>query len=110
MIQEFNKINSVKGKLTLPGDKSISHRSVMFASMAKGKSEIINSLESEDLTSTINAFKNMGCEIEIGSEKITIVGKGIDGLLAPKNELYMGNSGTTTRLISGILSSSKIFN
>ena len=107
MVQEFNKINAVKGKLQLPGDKSISHRSVMFASMAKGKSEIYNSLESEDLTSTINAFKNMGCEIEIGNEKIKIVGKGIDGLIAPKNELFMGNSGTTTRLISGILSAQK---
>ena len=107
MIQEFNKINTVKGTLTLPGDKSISHRSVMFASMANGKSEIYNSLESEDLTSTINAFRNMGCEIEIESEKITIVGKGINGLLAPKNELYMGNSGTTTRLISGVLAAQK---
>lgn len=107
MIKELEKTNGVKGVLNLPGDKSISHRSVMFASMADGKSEIFNSLKSEDITRTINAFKKMGCEIGEVQNKITIVGKGIDGLQIPTSELYMGNSGTTTRLITGILSAQK---
>jgi len=107
MIQEFEKIKKVKGMLSLPGDKSISHRAVMFSSLAKGKSEIYNCLMSEDVISTINAFKNLGCKIEITNEKIIIEGKGIDGLQKPDNELYLGNSGTTTRLISGILAAQK---
>lgn len=107
MIKDFTKINSVNGKLNLPGDKSISHRSVMFAAMADGKSEIYNSLESEDLSRTINAFSEMGCKIEKDEDKITVIGNGISGLKKPENELYMGNSGTTTRLIAGILSAQK---
>jgi len=107
MIQEFKKINKVSGTLNLPGDKSISHRAVMFSSLAKGKSEIYNCLMSEDVISTINAFKAMGCLIEITDEKIIVEGKGIDGLLKPQKELYLGNSGTTTRLLAGILSVQK---
>lgn len=107
MIKDFIKINSVSGKLDLPGDKSISHRSVMFAAMADGKSEIYNSLESEDLSRTINAFREMGCKIEKDEDKITVIGNGISGLKKPEDELYMGNSGTTTRLIAGILSAQK---
>ena len=107
MIQEFNSIEKVKGILKLPGDKSISHRAVMFSSLAKGKSEIYNCLLSEDVLSTINAFKELGCEIEINNEKIIVTGKGIDGLKKPNKELYLGNSGTTTRLLSGILSAQK---
>ena len=107
MIQEFKKLNKVKGTLNLPGDKSISHRAVMFCSLAEGKSEIYNCLMSEDVVSTINAFKEMDCEIEITEEKIIINGKGIDGLQKPQNELYLGNSGTTTRLLAGILAAQK---
>lgn len=107
MIKSFNKIKGVQGSLKLPGDKSISHRSVMFASLANGKSEIYNCLDSEDLQRTINAFKQMGCKIETTNEKIIVEGKGIDGLEKPNDELYMGNSGTTTRLISGILAAQK---
>lgn len=107
MIQEFKKINKVSGTLNLPGDKSISHRTVMFSSLAEGKSEIYNCLMSEDVISTINAFKAMGCKIEITDEKIVVDGKGIDGLQKPQQELYLGNSGTTTRLLAGILSAQK---
>jgi len=107
MIKSFNKINGVIGVLNLPGDKSISHRSVMFASLAKGKSEIYNCLDSEDLQRTINAFEQMGCKIEISDKKIIIEGNGIDGLEKPIDELYMGNSGTTTRLMTGILAAQK---
>ncbi|MCP5062179.1 MAG: 3-phosphoshikimate 1-carboxyvinyltransferase [Ignavibacteriae bacterium] len=107
MIQEFRKANKVSGTLNLPGDKSISHRAVMFSSLAEGKSEIYNCLMSEDVISTINAFKAMGCKIEITDEKIVVGGKGIDGLQKPQKELYLGNSGTTTRLLAGILSAQK---
>lgn len=103
MIQNFNKIKKISGTLILPGDKSISHRSVMFSSLAEGKSQIYNCLMSEDIHRTINAFREMGCEIEITDEKIIVNGKGISGLQKPDKELYMGNSGTTTRLITGIL-------
>lgn len=107
MIQEFAKINKVNSTLNLPGDKSISHRAVMFSSLANGKSEIYNCLMSEDVITTINAFKAMGCEIEITDKKIIIEGKGINGLQKPEQELYLGNSGTTTRLIAGILAVQK---
>lgn len=107
MIQSFNKLSKVKGILNLPGDKSISHRSVMFSALADGKSEIYNCLQSEDVISTINAFKEMGCNIEIGEEKIEVTGRGLNGLQKPNGDLYLGNSGTTTRLLAGILSAQK---
>jgi 3-phosphoshikimate 1-carboxyvinyltransferase len=107
MIQHFDRINGIKGKLILPGDKSISHRSVMFAALAEGRSEIYNCLQSEDVKRTINAFRELGCKIEINDDKIIVVGKGFDGLQKPEKELYLGNSGTTTRLIAGILSAQK---
>lgn len=107
MIKNFNKIIKVKGKLNLPGDKSISHRSVMLSALANGKSEIYNCLQSEDVISTINAFTELGCEIEIIKSKITVFGKGINGLQKPYRDLYLGNSGTTTRLLTGILVNQK---
>ena len=107
MIQEFTKINQLKGELQLPGDKSISHRSVMFSSLAEGKSEIYNYLESADINSTIDCFRIMGIEIEKTDEKIVVYGKGLYGLTAPVKNLDCGNSGTTSRLISGILAAQK---
>ncbi|PKL87654.1 MAG: 3-phosphoshikimate 1-carboxyvinyltransferase [Ignavibacteriae bacterium HGW-Ignavibacteriae-2] len=103
MIHTTEKINYIKGTLQLPGDKSISHRSVMFASMAKGNSEISNCLRSEDLFSTINSFRALGCDIDTSSATIKISGKGVKGFTKPAGSLDCGNSGTTTRLISGIL-------
>ncbi len=103
MIQKFEKINSLKGELYLAGDKSISHRAVMFASMAEGKSIIRNCSESEDVTSTMNCFSKMGCEFKRDGNLIEIIGKGIGKLTPPQTQLDAGNSGTTTRLISGIL-------
>ncbi|MGD8782264.1 MAG: 3-phosphoshikimate 1-carboxyvinyltransferase [Ignavibacteria bacterium] len=103
MIQSFNKIEKVKGELILPGDKSVSHRAVMFSSLAKGKSVIYNLLESEDIYATINAFRCMGCEIEKRRDHFVVVGSGFKNLTKPFRPLDMGNSGTTTRLISGIL-------
>ena len=103
MIQEFNKINSVKGELKLPGDKSISHRTVMFSAMAEGQSIIHNLLNSEDVNSTINCFRNLGCEIKNDGKKLIVNGKGYKGFTKPKIILDAGNSGTTARLICGIL-------
>lgn len=103
MIQEFKKINNVKGTLILPGDKSISHRAVMLSAMADGESEISNCLLSEDVKATINAFRNLGIKIDIEDEKIIVWGNGFSGLTEPEHELNLANSGTTTRLIAGIL-------
>ncbi|MBN1639395.1 MAG: 3-phosphoshikimate 1-carboxyvinyltransferase [Ignavibacteriales bacterium] len=103
MIKKFNKIEKVKGTLFLPGDKSISHRAVMFSCLANGKSVIHNCLLSADVQSTMKCFKSLGCEVKKEGKIIEIIGKGFKGFSAPKVELDAGNSGTTTRLITGIL-------
>jgi 3-phosphoshikimate 1-carboxyvinyltransferase len=107
MIEKIIKINSVKGELVLPGDKSISHRAVMFSAMADGKSTVKNYLNSEDVNSTIDCFRKLSCKIEQTETELTIEGKGFGGFTKPNFELDAGNSGTTTRLISGILSAQK---
>ncbi len=107
MIKEFQKINFVEGELQLPGDKSVSHRSVMFSSLAEGESVVYNCLESADINSTIDCFRKMGIEIDKNEERIIIRGKGLYGLQAPREVLDCGNSGTTARLISGILAAQK---
>lgn len=104
MRQSFTKIERIKGELNLPGDKSVSHRSVMFSALAKGKSTVYNCLQSEDLHSTINAFVAMGCQIKQEGSTIDIEGRGFKGLQKPLKSLDFGNSGTTTRLMCGILS------
>ncbi|MBQ6807390.1 MAG: 3-phosphoshikimate 1-carboxyvinyltransferase [Lachnospiraceae bacterium] len=91
------------GEVTIPGDKSISHRAVMFGSLAKGTTEVTNFLQGADCLSTIDCFRKLGIEVENTPEKILIHGKGLHGLSAPTSILDAGNSGTTTRLISGIL-------
>jgi len=103
MLQEFNKINKVEGVLELPGDKSISHRAVMFSSLAKGKSIIYNLSNGEDVRSTQKCFKELGIEIKPDGKGVEVLGRGFGGLRTPANKLDAGNSGTTTRLISGIL-------
>lgn len=99
----FQPVKQMRGEVTIPGDKSISHRAVMFGSLAEGTTEITNFLQGADCLSTIDAFRKMGIEIENTPEKILIHGRGLHGLTAPSSVLDMGNSGTTTRLISGIL-------
>lgn len=94
---------SLKGELSIPGDKSISHRAVMFGSLAQGRTEIRNFLEGADCLSTIDCFRRLGIRIEVTADAVTILGKGLEGLSAPSGILDAGNSGTTTRLISGIL-------
>lgn len=103
MIQNFEKIECVSGELKLRGDKSISHRAVMFASMADGVSLIRNCSSSEDVYSTISCFEKLGCKFDITPDLIKVTGKGFKGFSKPESELYAGNSGTTARLISGVL-------
>ena len=100
---ELAKITGLRGEVNIPGDKSISHRCIMFGSIASGTTEISNFLQGADCLATINCFRRMGIEIENQKEKIILHGKGLHGLTAPTEILDVGNSGTTTRLISGIL-------
>lgn len=100
---ELAKIAGLRGEVNIPGDKSISHRCIMFGSIASGTTEISNFLQGADCLATINCFRRMGIEIENQEEKIIVHGKGLHGLTAPTEILDVGNSGTTTRLISGIL-------
>lgn len=104
MITSFDKIDRIFGELNLPGDKSISHRSVMFASMAQGKSTIKNLSNGEDVKSTVRCFRDLGIEINYKENHVEVIGKGFKGFKKPKDDLDCGNSGTTVRLISGILS------
>lgn len=101
---EIKTAKGLRGEIQIPGDKSISHRSVMFGALAKGTTEISHFLQGADCLSTIGCFQEMGIEIENTKEKIIVHGKGLHGLSAPSKILNVGNSGTTTRLISGILS------
>ena len=100
---EIKKLTNLHGELTVPGDKSISHRAVMFGSLAKGTTKITHFLEGADCLSTISCFRKMGIDIENNNGEILVHGKGLHGLSAPVDILDVGNSGTTTRLISGIL-------
>lgn len=100
---EFTKTSALKGEITIPGDKSISHRAVMFGAVSKGITEVTNFLQGADCLSTISCFQKMGIQIENTAKRIVIHGKGLHGLTAPDSILDAGNSGTTTRLISGIL-------
>ena len=93
----------LKGEIRVPGDKSISHRSVMLGSIARGITTVGGFLKSADCISTIECFKAMGVDIEISEEVLRIKGVGLKGLKKPDSVLNAGNSGTTTRLISGIL-------
>lgn len=100
---KFTKSTPLKGIIQIPGDKSISHRAVMFGSLAKGDTRITNFLQGADCLSTISCFQKMGISIESNVDHVIIHGKGLHGLSAPTEILDVGNSGTTTRLISGIL-------
>lgn len=96
-------INHLNGSIRVPGDKSISHRSIIFGSLAEGETKVYDILRGEDVLSTMQVFRDLGVEIEDKDGVVTIQGVGMDGLKAPKNALDMGNSGTSIRLISGVL-------
>ena len=102
-MKKITRTTSLKGTLTVPGDKSISHRAIMFGSLSEGTTTIHGFLKGADCLSTIDCFRKMGISIEEKDETIYVHGKGLHGLSKPEETLDVGNSGTTTRLISGIL-------
>jgi 3-phosphoshikimate 1-carboxyvinyltransferase len=99
----------LRGTVTVPGDKSISHRSLMFSSLAVGESRIQGLLEGEDVLATAAAMRAMGARIDRSDDGIwTVHGVGVGGLLQPQTALDMGNSGTSTRLLMGLVASHPI--
>ncbi len=99
-----NKIKTgVNGLINIPGDKSISHRSIIIPSISNGTTEIDNILMSDDVLHTLNAFKSLGVKILQENNKIIIYGNGLNSLSAPKDNIYLGNSGTSARLLTGLL-------
>ena len=101
------KSKNLTGQVIIPGDKSISHRSIILSSIAEGTSEISGFLKGEDCLATINAFKKMGVKIEDEGKKIYVHGVGLHGLKKPLEALDLGNSGTSMRLLAGLLSGQK---
>lgn len=102
----LRKVNHLKGEINVPGDKSISHRAIMLGAIAEGTTVVTNFLQGADCLSSIECFRNMGIPIENNIDTVTIHGKGLHGLQAPSSILNVGNSGTTIRLMSGLLSAS----
>ena len=96
-------IDHLNGSIRVPGDKSISHRSIIFGSLAEGVTKVYDILRGEDVLSTMQVFRDLGVEIEDKDGVVTIQGVGMGGLKAPQKALDMGNSGTSIRLISGVL-------
>ena len=99
----------VRGEIRVPGDKSISHRSIMFGSIACGITRVTGFLRGEDALATLQAFRAMGVEVEDDGETLTIHGKGLYGLSEPTDVLDCGNSGTSMRLLTGLLAGQKFF-
>ncbi|MGL4790018.1 MAG: 3-phosphoshikimate 1-carboxyvinyltransferase, partial [Anaerotignaceae bacterium] len=96
--------NNLNGTITVAGDKSISHRSIMLGAIAKGVTKVSGFLTGEDCLSTISCFRKMGIKIDVDGTNVTVYGNGIRGLSAPTEILDVGNSGTTMRLLTGLLS------
>ncbi|MBI5894320.1 MAG: 3-phosphoshikimate 1-carboxyvinyltransferase [Deltaproteobacteria bacterium] len=104
------KINSLKGEITVPGDKSISHRAIIFGAIAEGDTHVTGFLEGEDNLRTLQAFRQMGIQIDGPKNgRLIIYGKGLNGLKEPIDVIDAGNSGTTTRLLTGLLAGQKFF-
>ena len=93
----------VTGVVELPGDKSISHRYAILAALAEGRSEIYNYATSADCRSTLECLRKLGVDIEATRERVQITGNGLDGLKAPKRSLDAENSGSTMRMLAGVL-------
>ena len=94
---------ALKGEISIPGDKSISHRSIMCAALAEGDSVIRGFLKGEDCLATLDAFSKMGVNIDQHDNEIVVHGVGLHGLKKPNSDIYLGNSGTSMRLMSGLL-------
>lgn len=99
----------LKGSLAIPGDKSISHRSIMLGSLAKGRTNVSNFLTGDDCLHTVNAFRKMGVDITVDGTNVVINSEGAKHLAEPKEPLYFGNSGTTARLMIGLLAGLPFF-
>jgi len=106
IVYQAETAGPLQGEIHVPGDKSVSHRSIMFGSLANGTTHISGFLQGEDSLATLNAFREMGVNIEGPDEEgnIVIEGVGMHGLTKPKNPVYLGNSGTSMRLLTGLLS------
>ncbi len=104
---KLNPISKLSGTISVPGDKSISHRSVIFGALSDGICNFSHFLMSDDCKSTIDCFRKMGVKIEVNDDNVRVYGVGINGLNKPSDTLYTGNSGTTTRLLCGLLSAQK---
>src|SRR5881409_3340201 len=98
---------NISGSLRLPGDKSISHRYAMLAAIAEGATRIRNYSTGADCQSTLGAVAALGAAVDRQAEEIVILGRGLDGLSAPASDLDAGNSGSTIRMLSGILAAQK---
>ena len=107
MYLKLLKSKNLSGQVNIPGDKSISHRSIILSSIANGTSEISGFLRGDDCLATLNAFKKMGVKIEDEDKKIYVHGVGLHGLKKPIEDLDLGNSGTSMRLLAGLLSGQK---
>lgn len=105
----ISNINKLTGVISVPGDKSISHRSIMFGAIAHGRTTVSNFLLGDDCLSTISCFRKLGVKIIQNDSEVTIEGKGLEGLTEPIEVLDVGNSGTTIRLMLGILSGRPFF-
>tara|TARA_B100000674_G_C37901860_1_gene944124 strand:+ start:58 stop:1356 length:1299 start_codon:yes stop_codon:yes gene_type:complete len=99
--------DGINGTPKIPGDKSISHRSIIIPSISNGICEVDNILKSDDVLHTLKAFKDMGVKIIETDNKLIIYGQGLDSLNSPKKNIYLGNSGTSARLLTGLLSAQK---
>lgn len=104
MSKTLSPASALCGAVTVPGDKSISHRAIMLGALADGDTHITGFLMGEDCLSTISCFEKMGVSIDVSDQEVVVHGTGLHGLQAPTELLYTGNSGTTTRLLCGILS------
>lgn len=107
--REIRKVKGLKGEIIPPPDKSISHRAIICSSIAKGRSSVRNFLRAEDTLSTLSAFRTLGITIEESGDGLLIYGDGIHGLREPGNIIDCRNSGTTIRLLSGVLSGNPFF-
>lgn len=106
----IKEVNKIRGSIIVPGDKSISHRSIMLGAIAEGVTQIVGFLPADDCLSTMRCFEELGIRIEPASEtELKIHGVGLKGLKEPNDVLYTGNSGTTTRILPGILAGQDIF-
>jgi 3-phosphoshikimate 1-carboxyvinyltransferase len=106
--RRFRPAGPLRGRIAMPGDKSISHRALMFSALAVGRSRIIGLLEGEDVLATAAALRQMGAQIERDGEAWVVDGVGVGGFLQPRAALEMGNSGTSTRLLMGLVASQAI--